>query len=236
SKPSNTKADVSKRLNSIVQWTRERFNDCLGKSEVVGRKLQHAQRQLPDDHPSHPNSQSTSSSAPKAAVTASAERITITSGVTAERLMFERAVEMSRAAAVSELVNEDLGDCELSYVTAVMLLEAVLEADDEPLIRRPSQKRDKAGDELVVGMESHDRQTVIKLIEGARSRLAGLRKKINHAHHQLSAANAAAAPRSSSLGGNNNSSNSSSATPKPTSNPSPSSLTPAGALAGTPPR
>ncbi|KAI7297765.1 kinase-like protein [Hortaea werneckii] len=226
SKPSNTKADVSKRLNSIVQWTRERFNDCLGKSEVVGRKLQHAQRQLPDDHPSHPNSQSTTSSAPKAAVTASAERITITSGVTAERLMFERAVEMSRAAAVSELVNEDLADCELSYVTAVMLLEAVLEGDDEPLIRRPSQKRDKAGDELVVGMESHDRQTVIKLIEGARSRLAGLRKKINHPPPS-------AGPARSSLSNHNSSST---ATPKPTSNPSPSSLTPAGALAGTPPR
>ncbi|KAI7587126.1 hypothetical protein KC346_g17305, partial [Hortaea werneckii] len=134
----------------------------------------------------------------------------------------ERAVEMSRAAAVSELVNEDLADCELSYVTAVMLLEAVLEADDEPLIRRPSQKRDKAGDELVVGMESHDRQTVIKLIEGARSRLAGLRKKINHPQPSTG-------PRSSL------SNNSSHATPKPTSNPSPSSLTPAGALAGTPP-
>ncbi|KAI6793122.1 kinase-like protein [Hortaea werneckii] len=226
SKPSNNKADVSKRLNSIVQWTRERFNDCLGKSEVVGRKLQHAQRQLPDDHPSHPNSQSTSSSAPKAAVTASAERITITSGVTAERLMFERAVEMSRAAAVSELVNEDLADCELSYVTAVMLLEAVLEGDDEPLIRRPSQKRDKAGDELVVGMESHDRQTVIKLIEGARSRLAGLRRKINHPPPS-------AGPARSSLSNHNSSST---ATPKPTNNPSPSSLMPAGALAGTPPR
>merc|ERR1712029_1304703 len=126
--------------------------------------------------------------------------------------MFERAVEMSRAAAVSELVNEDLADCELSYVTAVMLLEAVLEGDDEPLIRRPSQKRDKAGDELVVGMESHDRQTVIKLIEGARSRLAGLRKKINHPPPS-------AGPARSSLSNHNSSST---ATPKPTSNPSPS--------------
>ncbi|RMZ26175.1 hypothetical protein D0859_09746 [Hortaea werneckii] len=125
-----------------------------------------------------------------------------------------------------ELVNEDLADCELSYVTAVMLLEVVLDGDDEPLIRRPSQKRDKAGDELVVGMESHDRQTVIKLIEGARSRLAGLRKKINHPPPS-------AGPARSSLSNHNSSST---ATPKPTSNPSPSSLTPAGALAGTPPR
>ncbi|KAI6841567.1 kinase-like protein [Hortaea werneckii] len=115
---------------------------------------------------------------------------------------------------------------EKDYVTAVMLLEVVLDGDDEPLIRRPSQKRDKAGDELVVGMESHDRQTVIKLIEGARSRLAGLRKKINHPPPS-------AGPARSSLSNHNSSST---ATPKPTSNPSPSSLTPAGALAGTPPR
>ncbi|OTA23868.1 hypothetical protein BTJ68_13524 [Hortaea werneckii EXF-2000] len=145
---------------------------------------------------------------------------------TRERTAQDVAFEKDRAAAVSELVNEDLADCELSYVTAVMLLEVVLDGDDEPLIRRPSQKRDKAGDELVVGMESHDRQTVIKLIEGARSRLAGLRKKINHPPPS-------AGPARSSLSNHNSSST---ATPKPTSNPSPSSLTPAGALAGTPPR
>lgn len=162
SKASNTgRAETSKRMNGVVQWTRERFNECLGKSEVVGRRLQQAQRQLPEDHPSHPV-KATSSSDPKSAVTASAERIAITSGITAERLMFERAVEMSRAAAVSELVNDDLTDCELGYVTAIMLLEAVLEGDEEPLIRRPSQKKDKPGDELVNGMEDQDRQTVIK--------------------------------------------------------------------------
>lgn len=156
------RAETNKRMNNVVQWARERFNECLGKSEVIGRRLQQAQRLLPEDHPSHPSNQASSSSGPKSAVTASAERITITSGVTAERLMFERAVEMSRAAAVSELVNDDLTDCELGYVTAIMLLEAVLEGDDEPLIRRPSQKKDKAGEELVNGMEDQERQTVIK--------------------------------------------------------------------------
>ena len=76
--------------------------------------------------------------------------------------MFERAVEMSRAAAVNELVNDELADCELGYGTAIMLLEAVLEGDNEPLMRRPSAKKDKPGDEILAGLETEDRQTVVK--------------------------------------------------------------------------
>lgn len=155
-------ADVGKRMNGVVQWARNRFNECLEKSEVVGRRLQAAQKQLPEDHPGHPENQASNSKGPGGTITASAEQIHITSGVTAEKLMFERAVEMSRAAAVNELVGEAMADCELSYVTAVLLLEAVLESDDEPLMRKPSAKKDKAGDEIVNGMETEDRQTVIK--------------------------------------------------------------------------
>jgi serine/threonine-protein kinase ULK2 len=162
SRPTSNTSEISKRMNSIVQWTRDRFNECLEKSEVVARRLQAAQRQLPPEHPSHPDNQAAGSTGLSGAITSSAERIQITSGVTAEKLMFERAVEMSRAAAVSELVNEDLADCELGYVTAIMLLEAVLEADDEPLMRRPSAKKDKPADEIVNGMETEDRQTIVK--------------------------------------------------------------------------
>jgi len=163
SKPPLGISDVSKRMNSVVQWTRNRFNECLEKSEVVGRRLQTAQRGLPTEHPSHPNNNNHhATAASSGAITTSAEQIQITSGVTAEKLMFERAVEMSRAAAVSELVNEELNDCEIGYVTAIMLLEAVLESDDEPLMRRPSAKKDRSGEEAVNGMESEDRQTVVK--------------------------------------------------------------------------
>ena len=156
--PSPT-SEVGKRMNSVVQWTRSRFNECLEKSEVVGRRLQSAQRSLPPDHPGHPDNHATASAG---AVTTSAETIKITSGITAERLMFERAVEMSRAAAVNELVNDELADCELGYGTAIMLLEAVLEGDNEPLMRRPSAKKDKPGDEILAGLETEDRQTVVK--------------------------------------------------------------------------
>lgn len=197
SDPSSTHASsLGQRILAVVKWSRSRFNECLEKSEVVGRRLQLVQRQLPEDNPGHPSNHAANSGS-GGAVTTSAEQIHITSGVTAERLMFDRAVEMSRAAAVSELVGEELNDCELGYKTAIMLLEAVLESDDEPLMRRPNSKKDKASDGPINGVESEDRQTVIKrkshavrlpyelticaVIEGAKARLGALRKKLHAA-------------------------------------------------------
>ena len=154
-------SNVGMRILAVVKWSRARFNECLEKSEVVGRKLQSAQRQLPEGHPGHPRNQTTKTGS-GGAVTMSAEHIQITSGVTAEKLMFERAVEMSRAAAISELVGEEMNDCELGYKTAIMLFEAVLEIDDEPLMRKPSTKKERPTDEIINGMEKEDRQMVIK--------------------------------------------------------------------------
>ncbi|GAB7359222.1 hypothetical protein MBLNU230_g5881t1 [Neophaeotheca triangularis] len=172
-------AEISTRMNNLVQWSRNRFNECFEKCEIVGRKLLESQKRLPEDHPGHP--QNHSSSGGSGTVNASTDPIQITSGITAEKLMFERAVEMSRAAAVTELLGTDLPDCEISYQTAVMLLEGVLESDDEPLIRRPSKMREKADDEIINGMETEDRATVVRLIEGNRHRLHTIRKKIAHA-------------------------------------------------------
>ena len=77
--------------------------------------------------------------------------------------MFERAVEMSRASALNELVGgEELADCELGYVTSIMLFEAVLEAEDEPLMRKPSAKKDVPADGGVAGLEGEERATVVK--------------------------------------------------------------------------
>jgi serine/threonine-protein kinase ULK/ATG1 len=43
-----------------------------------------------------------------------------------------------------------------------MLWEAVLESDDEPLMRKPSAKSQKPATEVINGMETEDRQKVIK--------------------------------------------------------------------------
>ncbi|KAI5240410.1 kinase-like protein [Aureobasidium subglaciale] len=172
-------SDMSKKMNNVVQWARNRFNESLEKSEVVGRRLIEAQKQLPTGHPGHPdNHGQLQTSGSGNTLSAAVDQIQLTSGVTAEKLMFDRAVEMSRAAAVNELVGVDFGGCELSYITSIMLLEAVLENDDEPLLSKPSANKTRSGNTVINGMESEDRDAVLKLIEGTRGRLDGLRRKL----------------------------------------------------------
>ena len=72
-------------------------------------------------------------------------------GVTAEKLMYERAVEMSRTAAVNELVSADLPGCDLNYWTAILMLEAILEDEDE--------SPNREGEEIN-GLETEDRQSI----------------------------------------------------------------------------
>ncbi|KAK6002639.1 hypothetical protein QM012_001389 [Aureobasidium pullulans] len=173
--------EMNKKMNNVVQWARTRFNESLEKSELVGRRLIEAQKQLPASHPGHPNNHGQlQSSGSGNTLTAAIDHIQLTSGITAEKLMFDRAVEMSRAAAVNELVGADFGGCELSYITSIMLLEAVLENDDEPLLSRPSPHKARMGNAnaTINGMESEDRDAVFSLIEGTRGRLDGLRRKI----------------------------------------------------------
>lgn len=144
-------ASNSERLNRVVSWTRDRFNECCIKSEIVARKLKQAQQQLPVDHPSHPANFSAASGS--ATTVGSAENILLTTGVTAEKLMYDRAIEMSRTAAVNELVSTDLPGCDLNYWTAILMLEAILEDEDES----PSRKFE--GEEIN-GLETEDRQSI----------------------------------------------------------------------------
>jgi serine/threonine-protein kinase ULK/ATG1 len=157
-------SDTSKRMNNVVQWARSRFNECLEKSEIVGLRLVEAQKRLPADHTGNPNNYASGSTGSGgAAISTSREQIQLTTDVTAEKLMFERAVEMSRASALNELVGGDeLADCELGYVTSIMLFEAVLESEDEPLMRKPSAKKDVPADGGVAGLEGEERATVVK--------------------------------------------------------------------------
>ncbi|KAI9818070.1 MAG: Serine/threonine-protein kinase ulk2 [Pycnora praestabilis] len=179
--PSNAAA-LGSRANNVVQWVRSRFNEVLEKAEFVRLKLLDGQKRLPTDHPGHPSNHPSASTS-TAGMGTSAEDVVVGSGVTAEKLMYDRALEMSRTAAVNELVGEDLPGCEIAYVTAVRMLEAVLESDDEPTSRKCSatfkeEKRSKTDDEPINGVEAEDRQVVIKLVSSIRGRLTALRKKM----------------------------------------------------------
>ncbi|CAD6583785.1 MAG: Serine/threonine-protein kinase [Alectoria sarmentosa] len=171
---------IGNRVNNVVQWVRDRFNQVLVKAEFVRLKLIEAQKQLPTDHPSHPSNHPSASGS--ANMGTSADNVTVTSGVTAETLMYDRALEMSKSAAVNELVGDDLWGCELNYITAIMLLEAVLEDDEEPSAKKSTTDKDAKGssteEEVVNGVEAEDRKVVLKLVQGIRSRLTALRKKM----------------------------------------------------------
>lgn len=149
---------VGTRINHVVQWVRSRFNEVLEKAEFVRLKLIEGQKRLS----SHPNNQSITSSDGSSV----SGDVVVSSGVTAEKLMYDRALEMSRAAAINELTGEDLPGCEIAYVTAVRMLEAVLE-DDRPTTSqgRGAERgdRQKDDDKVVLDeMQAEDRQVVVK--------------------------------------------------------------------------
>ncbi|KAI9739640.1 MAG: Serine/threonine-protein kinase ulk2 [Cirrosporium novae-zelandiae] len=181
-------ATVGPRINNCVQWVRNRFNEVLEKAEFARCKLQEAQKKLPTDHPCHPNNHpSTQLSTP--GLGSSTENVFVSPGVTAEKLMYDRALEMSRMAAVNELVGDDLPGCEVSYVTAIRLLEAVLSSDDASSLRKSSKedKNDKTTEDTVNGVEAEDREVVEKLVNSIRNRLAALRKKLAMMNKRASA-------------------------------------------------
>jgi len=158
------------KLGQVVSWMRDRFNECCVKSEIVARKLKQAQGQLPADHPSHPHNQSAASSSTTAV--GSAENILLTTGVTAEKLLYDRSLEMSRQAAIDELTGHNLADCDINYWTAITMLQAVLEEEEE-------SSNEKADAEEINGLDGEDRRSIQKLLEQMRSRQRALKKKLD---------------------------------------------------------
>jgi len=130
-----------------------------------------------------------------ASVGASADNITLTSGITAEKLMYDRAVEMSRAAAINELTNEDLEGGERSYRTAIHMLEAVLDDDERDILGH--RLRNKGAD-TVNGLEVEDRATVVKVLEHVRFRRKTSKAKLEQqrATRRLSSGHSGQARRS----------------------------------------
>ncbi|KAI9648323.1 Serine/threonine-protein kinase [Ciborinia camelliae] len=175
------------RINSAVQWVRTRFNEVLEKAELVRLKLVEAQKRLPEDHPGHPSNHATASKLVGGSSTT--DGVVLSSGITAEKLMYDRALEMSRTAAINELANEDLPGCEISYTTAIRMLEAVLENDEELIPRKRSsilrEDKEKFDGGEVNGINFGDRKDVLKVLQMIRTRLHVLKKKMTViARHQ----------------------------------------------------
>lgn len=156
--------NIAQTINAIVQWVRQRFNEVLEKSEIVRLKLVEAQKLLPEDHPSHPSNEGEDSIASSSG--SATKPVFLTPGISAEKLMYDRALEMSRAAAIDEVTNENLPGCKISYVTAIRMLEAVLDNDDEGVTRKLSSGKEpvrgspkEPGNELDSDEEAHVRKS-----------------------------------------------------------------------------
>lgn len=111
------------------------------------------------DHPSHPDNHSVGSSLGSGA----SVDVVVSPGVSAEKLMYDRALEMSRTAAINELTGEDLSGCEIAYVTAIRMLEAVLENGEVPRFGQDKDDTSKDSDKIVLdAVQADERQVVIK--------------------------------------------------------------------------
>ncbi|KAG6017206.1 Serine/threonine-protein kinase [Claviceps pusilla] len=171
--------NLAQSINAIVQWVRQRFNEVLEKSEIVRMKLLDAQKMLPQDHPNHHANQETDSLSSSSSASGT-KQVYLTPGISAEKLMYDRALEMSRAAAIDEVTNENLPGCKISYITAIRMLEAVLDNDDDGVARRLASGKEPArswpresGNDLDGDEEAHVR----KMIKMIRGRLAAVAKK-----------------------------------------------------------
>lgn len=164
---------VVQRINAVVQWVRQRFNEVLEKSEIVRLKLVDGQKMLPEDHPSHPANHG-SESLMSSAAGSGAKQVYLTPGISAEKLMYDRALEMSRAAAIDEVTNENLPGCEISYITAIRMLEAVLDNDDD----HPMEKKRLASGKEAVKESSKEGNGELDSDEEAHVRNSKFRHKL----------------------------------------------------------
>lgn len=148
------------RINELVQWIREKFNECLEKAEFIKLRLQEAVaaiNRLEDASILHSVDSSVSASEVTNISLGDSNR------VVAEKLIFDRALEISRNAAVNELVKEDLKGCELAYSTAIWMLEALLDEDT---------KEDEK-------LDNEDKAMVEKFIVSIGNRLSVLKRKLD---------------------------------------------------------
>lgn len=175
--PSGLTATATQRINAVVQWVRQRFNEVLEKSEIVRVKLVEAQKLLPEEHPSHPSNQAADSLV--ASEVSGFKQVYLTPGISAEKLMYDRAVEMSRAAAIDEVTNENLPGCEITYITAIRMLEAVLDNNEAPVSRRSSTSKERAKDveKPSTDLDTDEEAHVRKMITMITGRLGSVRRK-----------------------------------------------------------
>ncbi|CAB4252427.1 similar to Saccharomyces cerevisiae YGL180W ATG1 Protein ser/thr kinase required for vesicle formation in autophagy and the cytoplasm-to-vacuole targeting (Cvt) pathway [Maudiozyma barnettii] len=141
--PTSQGPPSSLRLNLLVQWIREKFNECLTKAEYIRTKL--VENDL-NDH---------------------------TEGIFLEKLLYDRALDISKNAAKMELNGQNLTSCELSYATSLWMLE-VIRDDTNDIV-----DDDETKDITESSLGEDDKEVINKYIQSISGRLKALRLRLN---------------------------------------------------------
>ncbi|AJR96185.1 Atg1p [Saccharomyces cerevisiae YJM1244] len=164
----------SLRVNVLVQWLREKFNECLEKADFLRLKI----NDLRFKHASEVAENQTLE-----------EKGSSEEPVYLEKLLYDRALEISKMAAHMELKGENLYNCELAYATSLWMLETSLDDDDftnaygdypfkTNIHLKSNDVEDKEKYHSV--LDENDRIIIRKYIDSIANRLKILRQKMNH--------------------------------------------------------
>jgi serine/threonine-protein kinase ULK/ATG1 len=154
------KSDVIPKMGELIQWIRNRFNESLEKAEYLKLRINRFEEEEKKDDKD------------KDMVNETEEEQFI-----CEKIIFDRAIEISKDTAVKELKYTNLGsennenynikeleNCELSYSLSVWMLESLLYKIDD-------------GNENILSPE--DQKIIENFINSIGSRLLILKGKID---------------------------------------------------------
>lgn len=134
----------------MVQWIRDRFNECLDKAEFLRLKLhalnQSEDPQLSDDEPT----------------------------IFVEKLIYDRALDISRNAARLEMEGGNYNTCELAYATSLWMLEILL---DEHL--SSNEVYDDGYSSNITSLDESDKEMIRKYVSSIANRLKALKSKMS---------------------------------------------------------
>lgn len=170
----------SLRLNLLVQWIRERFNESLEKADFLRLKINELKTTTASDRTltkqegskvmggESGGSQQLEQESPQEGDNSSEEPVYL------EKMLYDRALEISKAAARLEIQGEHLNNCELAYATSLWMLKTLL---DETSDEYPYNEDDM----ITTGvLDDQDKKIIKKYIDSIANRLKALRQKMNH--------------------------------------------------------
>lgn len=156
----------SLRLNILVQWIREKFNECLDKTDFLRIKLEEYENSKPGTH----------NQSPKSKISNDSNEDNVAEKVYLEKLLYDRALEISKYAANLELQGQNLHICELAYATSLWMLTISLE--NSPYTDQGEDEYDEFLKDTNDVLDSEDKIIIGKYIKSISHRLKMLRQKM----------------------------------------------------------